>query len=95
MMAVTKHKGRDAQAFMEAHDRGTRVPKRIRTALGELGEGWLYEGEFMKLAQLSPTDMGAFRDQFKEFWLDTTGHNSKRVWAGTPKFAAVLRAKAQ
>jgi hypothetical protein len=54
-------------------------------------ENWLYEGEFMKRAGISQTDLGMFRDQFAEHVIETSGRNAKKVWFASTKVAAKVR----
>lgn len=78
-------------AFRAAHDKNVIVPAKIRAAfaamLKESPEAWRYEGEIITLARISTTDMGAFREQFKDHIIDTTGKAGKRVWFADPKMA--------
>lgn len=86
--------GKDLEMFRAAHDRSYIVPRRIREALTALGDSWEYEAEFIKRCGLSQVDFALYRDQFTEFYVDTSGGRSgrgKRVWAGTKTFANKLR----
>lgn len=87
-------KGKNLDAFRASHDKSYFVPKKIAATLAVLGDSWEYEGEFIRRCQLSTTDFVAYRDQFKDFYVETTGtagNRGKRVWAGTKAFAAKLR----
>jgi hypothetical protein len=88
-------KGRTLDDFCNNHDKKTLVPKRIRDALKQLGDSWEYEKEFMNRCKISQTDMGQFRDGFKDHVVELGGRNAKRVWAGTPAFAKKLRERIQ
>jgi hypothetical protein len=88
---ASKAKGKDIDAFRAAHDRSYIVPKRIREALADLGDSWEYEVDFIKRCQLDNTSFAAYRDQFKDFYVETGGKRSKRAWAGTKAFATKLR----
>lgn len=90
--AKAKQSGKSVEEFRAAHDRSYIVPKRIRQALASLGDGWEYEANFIKIAGISQTDIGRFRDEFDEHIVTTSGHNAKRVWAGTKALADKLRA---
>lgn len=81
--------GKSLQEFRAAHDKNFIVPNKIRAALKNLGSGWEYEAAFIRLAGISQSDMGNFREQFSEHivLVDRT----KRVWAGTKATAAALR----
>jgi hypothetical protein len=96
-MANPATKGKDLDAFRASHDRSFIIPKRIRDGLADLGDSWEYEGEFLKRCKISTHEFGTYRDQFKDFYVETpTGgsrDNGKRVWAGTKGFAAKLRAQ--
>jgi hypothetical protein len=78
-------------AFRASHDKSFIVPKRIREALEQLGDSWEYEAEFMKRCGLGQVDFSAYREQFKDYFVQTTGKNPKRVWAGTKQFAKKLQ----
>jgi hypothetical protein len=88
-----KQVGKSADEFLKAYDKNTIVPKRIRDALESLGASWLPEVEFMRLAQLSTTDLAMFREQFEDYFLIVGSHNPKRIWFGDKKLAADMRAK--
>jgi hypothetical protein len=87
-------KGKSIEAFRASHDKAYFVPKKIAAALAALGDSWEYEGEFIKRCQLSTTDFAAHRDEFKDYFFETSstgGNRGKRVWAGTKPFAKKLR----
>ena len=91
---AAKPVGKDLEAFRASHDKSYIVPRRIREALVALGDSWEYEGEFMKRCNLSSTDFAAYRDQFREFYVETAGgggNRGKRVWAGSKVFAGKLK----
>lgn len=81
--------------FKAIHDPNVVVPSKIRKALEAMTkngpENWEYEGEFIRLAGISTTQMGAFRDQFVEHIVETSGKQAKRVWFGSTKAAAKAR----
>lgn len=94
-MATAKVK-KDLSLFRASHDRNVIVPKKINDALTDLAakegaEGWEYEGEFMKRAGISQTDIGAFRDQFEKYIVETKGQRAKRVWFANPVYATAAR----
>jgi len=88
-------RGNTVDAFRAAHDRDIIVPRKITEALGRMAkegpEHWLYEADFIKLAGISQTDMGAHRDTFAKHIVTTTGRNPKRAWFHDAKVAAKLR----
>lgn len=84
--------GKSLQEFRSAHDKSFWVPQRIREVLKKMGDSWEYEAGILKLAQLSTTDLAAYRDQFEDYIVVTSGRNPKRVWCGTTEMAEQLRA---
>jgi hypothetical protein len=92
-MSAKKPSGKDVEAFRQQHDKTYRIPRIIKASLAELGEGWEYELEFLKRCGLATGDLAMFRDQFADHWLEvrSSARNTKRVWAGTVKFANKLR----
>jgi hypothetical protein len=90
----SRHKGKSADEFRKLHDPNYIVPKRIKDALAALGDGWEYEIEFLRLAGISTTQLGQFREQFEDHIVLIGGRNPKKVWAGTVKLAEELRGMA-
>lgn len=91
---VAPAKARSLDEFRSSHDRSYIVPNKIRAALAALGsDGWAYEGEFVKLATISLTELGAYREQFQEFivTLKGTEHGGRRAWAGSKATAEKMR----
>ena len=86
-----KTSGKTLHEFRAAHDKNFYIPARISDALKKLGGAWEYEGEFIRLANVSQTDIGLFRGQFSDHIVETRGHNPKRVWCGTTELANQLR----
>jgi len=75
--------------FRSLYDKNVTVPRKIKEALKRLGvNGWTYEAELIHDAGISQTDMGNFRHLFLDFYVEM---KSKRVWAGSAKFAQTLR----
>lgn len=75
----------DLSSFRAVHDPNVTVPAKINSAFEQLRkaegkEAWRYEGDFMKLARISQTDLGRFRAQFAGHIVETKGRNAKRVW---------------
>lgn len=95
--AVKTSKGKDLDAFRSAHDKSFIVPKKIQEGLDALGESWEYEVEFLRRCNTSTTDLAAYRGQFAGYYVEVPlpgrAASNKRVWAGSKKFAAALRAK--
>lgn len=86
--------GKSLQDFRAEHDKSYIVPKRIREAVAKLGDGWLYEVEFLRLAGLSTTDLAAYRDEFLDYVVNVGsagGKTPRRIWAGTKALAQKMR----
>jgi len=84
--------GKNLSDFRAAHDRSFIVPRKIESAIQKLGpDGWDYEVQFLKLAELSTTDLALFRDQFEDFTVMVGGRNAKRCWCGSKELAKKLR----
>ena len=93
---TAKKVGKDIAEFRSAHDRNFIVPSKIEEAIKKLGpDCWEYETPFMRLAEISSTDMGLFRDGFNDFIVEIGGkRNPRRVWCGSKALATKLRAMA-
>ncbi len=82
-------KGRSFTDFLKAHDKATIIPAKIREGLKKLGKaGWLYEAEFVKLANVSPSDFSAYRDEFAAYFVQL---RDRRAWAGSEKLANQMK----
>lgn len=85
--------------FRTLHDANVIVPNKIRAAfaamLKEGPEQWDYEGDFVKRAGISQTQISAFREQFVDHVFEAPGTNGgragRRVWFADPKVAKKLR----
>jgi len=96
---MSKTTRRTIADFKAAHDPDTIVPNKIRTALAEIEkvgpEHFEYEVDFLKLAGISTTQIGQYRDQFADYWLITPGTNgnksAKRVYFGNTKIVKKLK----
>ena len=89
-MTPSNAKARSLADFRETYDKDTIIPKKLDAAIAELGDGWLYESEFVKLAGVSYMDLTAFRDAYSTH-IVYIKRDSKRVWAGTPEVADQMR----
>lgn len=83
--------GKSLEDFRAEHDKGFIVPRKIKEALAKLGEGWLYEVEFLKLAHLSTTDLATYREEFADHIVNVGGRTPKRVWVGTKALAQKMK----
>ena len=61
---AAKAVGRSIDDFKAAYDKSFIVPRKIKEALAKLGDGWLRELDFAKLAGVNPNDLAAFRAGF-------------------------------
>jgi hypothetical protein len=92
---VAKQAGRDLNAFRASHDKNFIVPKKIDEALKVLGpDKWEYQADFLKLAEVSVTDLAMFREQFADFLVSVGSKTKKTVWCGSKALATKLRAMA-
>lgn len=92
-MTATKKTGRDISEFRSAHDKNFIVPKKIEDGLKALGpDKWDYQADFLKLAEVSITDLAMFREQFAEFTVSVGSKTKKTVWCGSKALATKLRA---
>lgn len=91
MSTKVRNKGKDLAQFRAAHDKSFIVPKKIREALAELGDGWEYEKEFVQRCGLAQVDFAAYRDEFTEYYVSVGGKNPKRCWAGTKTYAKKMQ----
>lgn len=85
---------RDAlQAFRDEYDDTVVIPKAIDAGLKALGADWQGEIVFIKRCGLSPIKFSAFREQYKEFYVEVRkpGKSPTRIWCGTKEFAAQCR----
>lgn len=85
-----KRIGRDLSEFRAEHDKDYIVPQKIQEALKQLGDGWEYEAQFIRLAGLSQTDFANYRESFMDFCV-VVDRSGKRAWAGTKALANKLR----
>ena len=90
---VVKKAGIPVSEAYAQHDKSTYIPRRIRDALPLIGEGcFLREQEFMRLCKVTnPADFKRYRDEFKEHWAETRGHNPHRLWFCEKEEAAKFR----
>jgi len=87
--------------FRSKFDRSVVIPDKIRAALAALAkegpEAWEYEGEFIKRAMISQSDMGLYRSGFEEHVVvvkdigRSTSGNGRKVWFADKKVAAKAR----
>lgn len=84
--------GKGVDEFRSLYDKSYIVPRKIRSAFEKLGDGWLREAEFAKLAEVNTNDLSAFRAEFEDHIVALAGtERGKRAWAGTKRMASKLR----
>lgn len=88
---IGKHvKARSLAEFKTTFDKDTIVPARIKAGLKSIGAmGWAYEVEFCRIAGLTATDLGNYRDQFADLVVTI---KERRAWAGSKAMADKMRA---
>jgi hypothetical protein len=85
-----KRVGKSLADFRQTYDKATIIPAKVKTALAALGAGaWEYEVQFAKIAGVSLSDLGTFRDQFAAYVV--TLREGRRAWAGTAATAKQMR----
>lgn len=83
--------GKSVADFRKQYDKNFIVPSRIEKALKQLGSsGWETELNFAKLAGVSMTDIGLFREQYQDHVV-LVERGSRRIWAGSKSLAKKLR----
>ena len=92
MTAAKKTVGKDITAFKESHDKNTIIPRKIDEGLKELGpDKWEYQADFIKICQISVTDLAMFREQYADFSVEIRAKTRKVVWCGSKALATKLR----
>jgi len=87
---IALKRGKTLSDFRNTYDKATIVPAKVKAALKELGAaGWEYEVAFAKLAGVSLSDLGMFRDEFAGYVVNL--RDSRRAWAGSEKTAKTMR----
>jgi hypothetical protein len=87
--------GKTTDDFRALYDKNYIVPTRIKEAIEQRGADiWETEKEFLARSKISTTDLALFREDFKEFIVETGGSRSQRIWCGSKAFATKLRAMA-
>lgn len=89
---IVKKTGRDLSEFRANHDKNFIVPKKIEAGINALGpDKWEYQADFIKLCQISVTDLAMFREQFSDFLVEVGGKTRKSIWCGSKALATKLR----
>lgn len=84
--------GRSVEEFRSSYDKSYIVPRKVKAALERLGDGWLRELDFAKLAGVTPNDLAAYRGAFEDHIVALNGADrGRRAWAGTKGLAKKLR----
>jgi transcriptional regulator with XRE-family HTH domain len=89
-LATVQTVGKSLADFRNQYDKATIIPAKIKAALKQLGGGWEYEVDFGKIAGVTAQDLGRFRDQFAEHFVQI-GRDGRRAWAGTTTTAKAMR----
>ena len=80
--------GKNLMEFRKLYDKSYIVPQKIKAALSKLKNNWEYENNFYRLAGVSLSDLGNFRDEFSDHLVVL---KDRRIWAGTKETAQLLR----
>ena len=100
MATVADKPKKTLDSFRLAFDPEVKIPNKIRLGLQSLlaaegPEGWEFELEFCKRADVGPSVIGKFREQFNdhivEVKCDTRSNNRKFVWFADAKVAKKAR----
>jgi len=83
-----KRAGRSLAEFRATYDKDTIVPGKIKAALKIL-DVWEFEAQFARLAGVSLSDLGNYRDQFSGYVVALK--ESRRAWARTTGIAKAMR----
>jgi hypothetical protein len=86
-----KPRSKSIDDFRATYDKDFIIPKRIKEALEKIGEGWEFEADLIRLASVCQTDMGTYRDNFAEYFIQTGGKNPKRCWSGSKETIRKMR----
>ena len=82
---------RNLSDFKSQYDKSTIIPSKVKAALKVLGaSGWVTEVEFAKMAGVSLSDLGNFRDAFSDHVVPLE-RGAKRAWAGSKKLADQMK----
>lgn len=91
-------KAKTVSDFRAAHDPDVIVPTKIRATLAAMAkvgpEQWEYEGDFVKLAGLSQTQISAYREQFIDHIIKAPSSSkraARNVWFADTKVAKKVR----
>jgi hypothetical protein len=91
-VSTSKPLGNSVEEFRRTYDKSYIVPLKVREALAKLGNGWMRELEFAKLAGVSANDLAAHRAEFEDHIVTLNGNDrGRRAWAGTKALASKLR----
>lgn len=82
--------------FQKTHDKSYTIPLKIRNAIKKLADknGWCYEVDFLKLADLNANDLALYREQFlKDYVILVKDHDRhpRRAWTGSKALTEKLR----
>lgn len=88
---TVKQAGKSLADFRATYDKSYIVPAKIKAALEKLGDGWEYNIDFARIADVSIPDLTLFAEQFEPHIVNTKGRTAKRIWFGNPKVAAEAR----
>jgi hypothetical protein len=80
---------RSLSDFRQTYDKETIIPRAVQSAFKQLGSGWVYEAEFVKLAGIALKDLAIFRDRYADHLVVVADH--RRIWVGKTRVAEEMR----
>jgi len=80
---------RSLSDFRQTYDKETIIPRAVQSAFKQLGSGWVYEAEFVKLAGIALKDLAIFRDRYADHLVVVADH--RRIWVGKTHVAEEMR----
>ncbi len=88
--------GKDEEHFKSRFVRGTVIPRKIETALAQLGpKGYEENGDFVRRSRVSAVELSAFRSKYQDWIVEARevgGESRVRIlWCGSKEFAKHLR----
>jgi hypothetical protein len=90
---VSSIPGRSLTAFKNTYDKSIVVPAKIEAALARISTEYRTSLEFQKEADVSMTELAAFRDQYEDYIVvvKTKDSKPKDIWFGSTELAAEAR----
>jgi hypothetical protein len=81
-------KVKSVDQFRDLYDKDTIIPRKIEAGIASLGDGWVYESEFSRLAEVSHSQLSTYREGYLDHVVQTP---DKKIWVGDVKIAQKMR----